>query len=153
MRYQVPKEPFAWIISSERVWKSLQQLVKEIFGKDPNKSINPDEAVAYGATVQAAILSGGDKGGKLDDLLLANLTAEGAADPFAESFVMGAASNIKLTLNQALSGEGGRQKSLAAMKRKQERARQKAMGGAVEREKVVRDVQLPEAIVVSELAV
>ncbi len=59
----------------------------------------------------------------------------------------------KLTLNQALSGgEGGRQKSMAAMKRKQERARQKAMGGAQEREKVVRDVQLPETIVVSELA-
>ena len=59
----------------------------------------------------------------------------------------------KLTLNQALAGgEGGRQKSLAAMKRKQERARQKAMGGAQEREKVVRDVQLPETIVVSELA-
>ena len=38
---------------------------------------------------------------KLDDLLLANLTADGAADPFAESFVKGAASNIKLTLNQA----------------------------------------------------
>ena len=38
------------------------------------------------------------------------------------------------------------------MKRKQERARQKAMGGAQDREKVVRDVQLPEAIVVSELA-
>ncbi|MDJ1009566.1 MAG: translation initiation factor IF-2 [Paracoccaceae bacterium] len=59
----------------------------------------------------------------------------------------------KLTLNQALSGgEGGRQRSLAAMKRKQERARQKAMGGSVEREKVVRTVQLPEAIMVSELA-
>ena len=59
----------------------------------------------------------------------------------------------KLTVNQALSGgEGGRQRSMAAMKRKQERARQKAMGGNVEREKVVRDVQLPEAIMVSELA-
>ncbi|MEQ8257975.1 MAG: translation initiation factor IF-2 [Roseovarius confluentis] len=59
----------------------------------------------------------------------------------------------KLTLNQALSGgEGGRQKSMAAMKRKQERARQKAMGGTQDREKVVRDVQVPEAIVVSELA-
>jgi translation initiation factor IF-2 len=59
----------------------------------------------------------------------------------------------KLTLNQALSGgEGGRTKSMAAMKRKQERARQKAMGGNVEREKIVRDVQLPEAIMVSELA-
>ena len=59
----------------------------------------------------------------------------------------------KLTLNQALSGgEGGRQRSMAQMKRKQERARQKAMGGNVEREKVVRNVNLPEAIVVSELA-
>lgn len=59
----------------------------------------------------------------------------------------------KLTLNQALSGgEGGRQRSLAAMKRKQERARQKAMGGSAEREKVIRDVQLPEAITVQELA-
>ncbi|MEM6483096.1 MAG: translation initiation factor IF-2, partial [Pseudomonadota bacterium] len=59
----------------------------------------------------------------------------------------------KLTLNQALSGnEGGRQKSLAAMKRKQERARQKAMGGAETREKIVREIQLPEVIVVSELA-
>ena len=59
----------------------------------------------------------------------------------------------KLTLNEALSGgEGGRQRSLAAMKRKQERQRQKAMGSAADREKVVRDVQLPETIVVSELA-
>ncbi|KUF10680.1 translation initiation factor IF-2 [Pseudoponticoccus marisrubri] len=59
----------------------------------------------------------------------------------------------KLTLNQALSGgEGGRQKSLAAMKRKQERARQKAMGGSQNREKVVREVKLPEAIAVAELA-
>ncbi|MEL6883256.1 MAG: translation initiation factor IF-2 [Pseudomonadota bacterium] len=59
----------------------------------------------------------------------------------------------KLTLNQALrGGEGGRQRSMAAMKRKQERARQKAMGGSVEREKVMRTVNLPEAIVVSELA-
>ncbi len=58
----------------------------------------------------------------------------------------------KLTLNQALSGDGGRQKSMAAMKRKQERARQKAMGQQVEREKITRDVQLPEAITVQELA-
>ncbi|MEI4260701.1 translation initiation factor IF-2 [Roseovarius sp. D0-M9] len=59
----------------------------------------------------------------------------------------------KLTLNQALSGgEGGRQKSMAAMKRKQERNRQKAMGGTQEREKIIRDVQLPETIVVAELA-
>ncbi len=59
----------------------------------------------------------------------------------------------KLTLNQALSGgEGGRQRSVAAMRRKQERARQKALGATAEREKIVRDVQVPEAIVVQELA-
>ncbi|RYH04173.1 translation initiation factor IF-2 [Salipiger sp. IMCC34102] len=59
----------------------------------------------------------------------------------------------KLTVNDALrGGAGGRQKSMASMKRKQERNRQKAMGGQVEREKVVRDVQLPEAITVGELA-
>ncbi len=59
----------------------------------------------------------------------------------------------KLTLNQALTGgEGGRQRSLAAMKRKQERARQKALGGSEPREKVIREVQVPETIVVQELA-
>jgi len=58
----------------------------------------------------------------------------------------------KLTLNQALSGDGGRRRSMAAMKRKQERARQKALGGSIEHEKVVREVQVPETIVVQELA-
>ncbi|MEQ8366501.1 MAG: translation initiation factor IF-2 [Roseicyclus sp.] len=59
----------------------------------------------------------------------------------------------KLTVNQALTGgEGGRTRSLAAMKRKQERARQKAMGSQQDREKVTRDVQVPETIIVSELA-
>ncbi|MFV0243448.1 MAG: translation initiation factor IF-2 N-terminal domain-containing protein, partial [Qingshengfaniella sp.] len=60
----------------------------------------------------------------------------------------------KLTLNQALSGGegGGRQRSLASMRRKQERDRRKHMGGQDSREKIVREVQLPETIVVSELA-
>ena len=58
----------------------------------------------------------------------------------------------KLTLSAALNGEGGRTRSLAAMKRKQEKARQKAMGFGSKPEKQVRDVQLPETIVVSELA-
>ena len=59
----------------------------------------------------------------------------------------------KLTVSQALGGgEGGRQRSMASMRRKQERARQKAMGEPQEREKIVREVQVPEAIVVSELA-
>ncbi|MCW1918311.1 translation initiation factor IF-2 [Rhodobacter sp. KR11] len=59
----------------------------------------------------------------------------------------------KLTLSDATSsGEGGRTRSLAAMKRKQEKARQKAMGFGNKPEKQVRDVQLPETIVISELA-
>ncbi|MDX5358562.1 MAG: translation initiation factor IF-2 [Rhodobacterales bacterium] len=59
----------------------------------------------------------------------------------------------KLTLTAALDGgEGGRQRSLAAMKRKQEKARQKAMGFGAKAEKQSRDVQLPETIVVQELA-
>jgi len=53
----------------------VQQLLQSYFnGKELNKSINPDEAVAYGATVQAAILSGSDKSEKLQDLLLLDVT-------------------------------------------------------------------------------
>jgi len=48
----------------------VQKMVSEFFhGKEPNKTINPDEAVAYGAAVQAAILSG-DTSEKTQDLLL-----------------------------------------------------------------------------------
>jgi L1 cell adhesion molecule like protein len=48
----------------------IQKLVTDFFnGKEPNKSINPDEAVAYGAAVQAAILTG-DTSEKTQDLLL-----------------------------------------------------------------------------------
>jgi len=52
----------------------VQQLLQEFFnGKELCKSINPDEAVAYGAAVQGAILSG-MKDAKLDDLLLLDVT-------------------------------------------------------------------------------
>jgi heat shock protein 1/8 len=48
----------------------IQKLIQDFFnGKELNKSINPDEAVAYGAAVQAAILSG-DKSEAVSDLLL-----------------------------------------------------------------------------------
>nr|KAG5712456.1 hypothetical protein BaRGS_011430 [Batillaria attramentaria] len=44
----------------------VQQLVKEFFnGKEPNRGINPDEAVAYGAAVQAGVLSGEEDTGDL----------------------------------------------------------------------------------------
>ncbi|KAG8818223.1 ATPase with role in protein import into the ER, partial [Serendipita sp. 400] len=36
----------------------IQEMVKQYFNKEPNKGVNPDEAVAYGAAVQAGILSG-----------------------------------------------------------------------------------------------
>ncbi|MBE3637880.1 translation initiation factor IF-2 [Mangrovicoccus algicola] len=59
----------------------------------------------------------------------------------------------KLTVNQALNGGGeNRGRSLAAMRRKQERERRKSSGSGESREKIVRDVQLPETIVVQELA-
>merc|ERR1712093_164819 len=53
----------------------IQSMLSEFFnGKELCKSINPDEAVAYGATVQAAVLSGADKSEALKDLLLLDVT-------------------------------------------------------------------------------
>mmetsp|Transcript_1448 Transcript_1448/g.3585 ORF Transcript_1448/g.3585 Transcript_1448/m.3585 type:complete len:661 (+) Transcript_1448:192-2174(+) len=52
----------------------VQQLLKDFFnGKEPNKGINPDEAVAYGAAVQGGILSG-EGGDETKDLLLLDVT-------------------------------------------------------------------------------
>jgi molecular chaperone DnaK len=47
----------------------VQELVKNIFGKTPNKSVNPDEAVAVGAAIQGGVLKGDMK-----DLLLLDVT-------------------------------------------------------------------------------
>jgi molecular chaperone DnaK len=47
----------------------IQQVVKEFFGKDPNKSVNPDEVVAIGAAIQGAVLTGEQK-----DVLLLDVT-------------------------------------------------------------------------------
>jgi len=52
----------------------VQQLIKDFFnGKEPNRGINPDEAVAYGAAVQGGILSG-ESGEETKDLLLLDVT-------------------------------------------------------------------------------
>jgi len=47
----------------------VQQMVKDYFGKEPNKSVNPDEVVAVGAAVQAGVLSG-----EKTDILLLDVT-------------------------------------------------------------------------------
>ena len=53
----------------------IQQMLTEFFnGIKLNKSVNPDEAVAYGAAIQGAILSKNDSSGKTKDLLLLDVT-------------------------------------------------------------------------------
>ncbi len=47
----------------------VQEMVKSFFGKDPNKTVNPDEVVALGAAVQAGVL-----GGEKTDILLLDVT-------------------------------------------------------------------------------
>jgi len=53
----------------------VQQMLSDFFnGRELNKSVNPDEAVAYGAAIQAAILTKGDTSGKLDEMVLLDVT-------------------------------------------------------------------------------
>ena len=53
---------------SSRIPK-IQEKVKEIFGKEPNRSVNPDEVVALGAAIQGGVLAG-----DVDDILLLDVT-------------------------------------------------------------------------------
>jgi molecular chaperone DnaK len=48
---------------------AVQQLVRDVTGKEPNRSVNPDEAVALGAAIQAGVLTG-----EVKDLLLLDVT-------------------------------------------------------------------------------
>ena len=48
---------------------AVQETVKRVFGKEPNKSVNPDEAVAIGAAIQGAVLAG-----EVSDVLLLDVT-------------------------------------------------------------------------------
>ena len=50
---------------------AVQEKVKEFFGREPNRSINPDEVVALGAAVQGAVLAGDDS---VSDVLLLDIT-------------------------------------------------------------------------------
>ena len=47
----------------------VQEVVKKFFGKEPNRSVNPDEVVAIGAAVQAGVLTG-----EVKDMLLLDVT-------------------------------------------------------------------------------
>ncbi len=57
------------LVGGQTRMPAIQNAVKEIFGKEPNKSINPDEVVAIGAAVQAGIMQGDVK-----DVLLLDVT-------------------------------------------------------------------------------
>ncbi len=61
-------EEIVLVGGSTRIPK-VQEMVKEFFGKEPNKSVNPDEVVALGAAVQAGVL-----GGEKTDILLLDVT-------------------------------------------------------------------------------
>jgi len=67
-------EELVLVGGSTRIPK-VQQLLKDYFdGKEPNKGVNPDEAVAYGAAVQGGILSG-EGGDETKDILLLDVAA------------------------------------------------------------------------------
>ena len=57
------------LVGGQTRMPKIQQLVKELFGKEPHKGVNPDEVVAIGAAVQAGVLAGDVK-----DLLLLDVT-------------------------------------------------------------------------------
>ena len=61
-------EEIVLVGGSTRIPK-VQEMVKEFFGKEPNKTVNPDEVVALGAAVQAGVL-----GGEKTDILLLDVT-------------------------------------------------------------------------------
>ncbi|MDG2355029.1 MAG: translation initiation factor IF-2 [Paracoccaceae bacterium] len=58
----------------------------------------------------------------------------------------------KLTINQALSDQGGRQRSIASLRRRQEKVKRRQTSDSADREKVKREVPVPDSITVQELA-
>jgi len=57
------------LVGGQTRMPKIQELVKQLFGKEPHKGVNPDEVVAIGAAVQAGVL-----GGEVKDLLLLDVT-------------------------------------------------------------------------------
>ena len=45
-------------LADRRGWPKVEQLVREFFGKEPHKGVNPDEVVAVGAAIQGGVLTG-----------------------------------------------------------------------------------------------
>jgi molecular chaperone DnaK len=57
------------LVGGQTRMPKVQEVVKELFGKEPNKSVNPDEVVAIGAAIQAGVLKG-----EVKDVLLLDVT-------------------------------------------------------------------------------
>ena len=121
----------------------------EVSAKPADRSSTPDRAAAEAAAARAEKPGIGTAPRRTDR---DRRDTGGDSDAKAKAKAEESRRTGRLSLSQALNGEGGRVRSLAAMKRKQEKARAKAMGQSHRAEKQVRDVQLPETIVVSELA-
>ena len=64
------------LVGGQTRMPKIAELVKELFGKEPNKSINPDEVVAMGAAIQAGVLQGDVKDVLLLDVIPLSLSIE-----------------------------------------------------------------------------